>query len=516
MIAKKQIHGNVDHPTLLISCPEKFLIGPGLAFKLFGNVWEENPHIRQPLIKLAFLYEVFIQGSKSVWETYFGILPDIDEINMPTAWTEKELDWLKGSNLYGNVETRKMQWDLELDDLKAYVEDFDWKAISTENYYWASSIFLSRAFPARVIYDSDEYHSEELNLSMLIPVLDSLNHKPETSVFWKANTKKFEFSVGYNVDVGQEIFNNYGPKGNEEFLTAYGFCLDTHMYDLVTLRLLLPPVEGISEAALKYGLEINEGYIVTHLSQDAPLNIKLLNLFTLLSRKSEELNGVVFKNSAFSRVDKMKGCQSLTSALEQKYEKLEQEKLCLSEEEQASLNPLSKKRYQCAQIYKAGQEQILKKSLISCDQLLQDLVAEAEVRISMLDFFKDEEYDVILREALGLSSEEDLFGDEGNGDMSVVIISVLEKLKGKDSKINLELENVWIHMDENEYNELSNPEEYQELFNWCDFENLKKLDIKLAKYLESKDLTPKLLAEAKHSIAANGFWRSEEEFMFLK
>lgn len=513
LVATRPIHGNPEKPTLLISCPEKYLIGPRLAHETFKEIWEENPHIRQPLIKLAFLAEV-CKGSDSIWKLYFDILPNSDEINLPTCWTEDELAWLQGTNIYGNVESRKIQWDLELDDLKAYVDTFDWDTVSAEKYYWASSIFLSRAFPARVIYNGNEYDCEELNLSMLIPVLDSLNHKPETPVFWKASSDSFTFSAGYEVKAGQEIFNNYGPKGNEELLMAYGFCLDTQDYDLMTLKLLLPPVEGISEVVTQYDLETIEGYIVSHLTLNTPLNLPLLNFFTYMSHKSEEMNGAYFPTSNFSTVDKMRGCQSLMAALGQKYAKVEEGKVELNKDEKKSLSLMSKKRYECAKTYKDGQEAILQKSMSKCQELFADLVQEAIVKISFEELFQEKTYNTILREMLELSEEESLFED-GNGDMAVIVISALEKVKGKESKIYAELEKVWVNIDEMTFEGLPNKQEYEELLEWCDFKGLKSKS-GLEKYLGSKDINAKLLAETKSSIACHGFWKNETEFMYIK
>ena len=52
---------------------------------------------------------------------------------------------------------------------------------------------------------------------------------------------------------GKQVYNNYGPKSNEELLLSYGFVLDPNPDDTVILRLAPPP--EVAEVVRKAGLD---------------------------------------------------------------------------------------------------------------------------------------------------------------------------------------------------------------------------------------------------------------------
>lgn len=69
----------------------------------------------------------------------------------------------------------------------------------------------SRSFPYRLVDSSAKEGSEAM-----FPLLDSLNHKPNTKITWSTNNGSVSFVAGQEFKAGQEVFNNYGPKSNEE------------------------------------------------------------------------------------------------------------------------------------------------------------------------------------------------------------------------------------------------------------------------------------------------------------
>ncbi|KAG1434641.1 hypothetical protein G6F57_021492 [Rhizopus arrhizus] len=76
-------------------------------------------------------------------------------------------------------------------------------------------MYSSRAFPYKLIDPSSTEESE-----VLFPLVDALNHKPNTKITWSrsgdSETGSLTFVAGQEYQVGDEIFNNYGPKSNEE------------------------------------------------------------------------------------------------------------------------------------------------------------------------------------------------------------------------------------------------------------------------------------------------------------
>jgi len=72
---------------------------------------------------------------------------------------------------------------------------------------------------------------------VMIPLLDMANHSPTADVAWPHNESKVCLRVNYPIAAGQEVFNNYGPKGNEALLFDFGFCLRDNLHDSVSLCL---------------------------------------------------------------------------------------------------------------------------------------------------------------------------------------------------------------------------------------------------------------------------------------
>jgi hypothetical protein len=50
----------------------------------------------------------------------------------------------------------------------------------------------------------------------LWPVIDIGNHRPIEQVQWAVDTKGFALSILGDINAGEQIYNNYAPKGNEE------------------------------------------------------------------------------------------------------------------------------------------------------------------------------------------------------------------------------------------------------------------------------------------------------------
>lgn len=137
-------------------------------------------------------------------------------------------------------------------------------------FRWAISIFTSRSFSSRALaphgskywtaYKSDSsgtrqvalldmshMRAEDLDFSVLFPVLDVPNHDNNARVNWVFNPGRFRIDINDPIAAGQEIFNNYGPKANDELLLGYGFCLPDNPNDSVLLVLKPPPDELLLE-----------------------------------------------------------------------------------------------------------------------------------------------------------------------------------------------------------------------------------------------------------------------------
>lgn len=76
-------------------------------------------------------------------------------------------------------------------------------------------------------------------LGILIPLMDMIDHKHAHPVQWESvynpftQTRSIRFRSCVNIQEGDELYNNYGPKGNLELLATYGFAISNNVLDSV-------------------------------------------------------------------------------------------------------------------------------------------------------------------------------------------------------------------------------------------------------------------------------------------
>ncbi|KAL9124357.1 MAG: hypothetical protein Q9217_006307 [Psora testacea] len=110
-----------------------------------------------------------------------------------------------------------MSKSASLQTLQAFQEWF--LANGGQHYLWSATILSSRSFPGSAL------PQENLVSPVLIPGLDLLNHSSLAKVAWDWNGSTCSIKTDGSLAAGSEIFNNYGPKSNEELLIGYGFCI---------------------------------------------------------------------------------------------------------------------------------------------------------------------------------------------------------------------------------------------------------------------------------------------------
>lgn len=121
--------------------------------------------------------------------------------------------------------------------------------LDSDLYKWASTIFSSRSFTSGPITGEPE------GFPILFPVLDILNHSLDAKVEWEVRPRQ-DFTLKHlhpdAVRAGDEIFNNYFPKQNGEYLLAYGFALEENPVEQFAIKMTLPP--PMEEAFKQVGL----------------------------------------------------------------------------------------------------------------------------------------------------------------------------------------------------------------------------------------------------------------------
>ncbi|TID14751.1 SET domain-containing protein [Venturia nashicola] len=203
-------------------------------------------------VSYFFLAEQRLKSAESFWAPYIDSLPAESEMQTPLWFDEEDLKWLNGTTLRAHttdpsksgLEMRrgmwKDQWQQGLEVLKNDGEDVD--KFSWELYLWAATIFTSRSFTSSIMMPN-----ELDSFALLYPLVDSFNHQFGSKVIWDMSNGNFALNITQPAKKGDEIFNNYAPKGNEELLTGYGFCMENNPCDVVAIRIGKPP-ESVHEA----------------------------------------------------------------------------------------------------------------------------------------------------------------------------------------------------------------------------------------------------------------------------
>jgi hypothetical protein len=164
-------------------------------------------------------------GADGFWGPYFAILPRT--FDTPLYFEDEDLTYLEGANLSREVvEARRGEWEKEW---RAGMAAGGVEGVTWELFLWAASALSSRCFPGALIGGKEE--------PVLFPLLDAMNHRPRSRITWQPREEEeLGFVTVDTVECG-EVWNNYGPKGNEELLLGYGFALRENPADTVKLKL---------------------------------------------------------------------------------------------------------------------------------------------------------------------------------------------------------------------------------------------------------------------------------------
>lgn len=414
-----------------IKIPPEIIISRSLPmeyFKLDESTGNINGWLKLFLAKIKFdKYNDTIVDNVCVnkkFKPYLDALPL--QLNSPLIWNSSELECLASTNLGNSIHEKFAnifkEWfelvsssdifDLEKveDDIQIYrtLDGMSYEALyeqilkktelqtstiwySFSAFLWSQLIFTSRAFPEYVVNGKCPENS-----IVLLPIIDLLNHDYRSKVKWYPENGWFCYEKMGSVPQGQELFNNYGGKGNEELLSGYGFVLEDNIFDSVALKIKLPldVISTILEKEPLLKLPILSDY-TTFAFEDKNLNQQdsetardatnyadgvtyfintqneqslepLLNLFTYLSKTEEE--------TLHDLRARFEGIQMLRNALESKLKNIVGAIPIVP-------SNINSYRYYCADIYSKSQKQILKESVARLKRLEKTMLSENKNRL---------------------------------------------------------------------------------------------------------------------------------------
>ena len=210
--------GNILKDEIIMTIPKECLISLETALetsygkKIGEFMYNELNSPKHCLLSSFLLYE----EKNPKYKYYFDLLPK-DFSNFPIFYTNKELEYLKGSPFLSQILEKKEDMKSDYNKICEYLPDF--KQFSYLKFIEARVLISSRIFGISI---------NENKTDVLAPFADLLNHKRprQTQWYFDDNLQSFVIQATENIKEGNEIFDSYGKKTNARFLLNYGFCLD--------------------------------------------------------------------------------------------------------------------------------------------------------------------------------------------------------------------------------------------------------------------------------------------------
>jgi hypothetical protein len=218
----------------MLSIPISLMMSPPNAYKdpVIGAILEENEdNLRDDLLLAVFIMYEVSKGAKSFWYPYIRMMPK-PESSM--KWDDEELRELQDIRIMTRIRSRirslKSVFDRRLRPFfSCYPEVFPDHVFHYEAFQFAWFSIQARAFGRRLPWTA------------MVPFADCLNH---TNVQTKydydvdSNGTFRLFPSGLNCYMkGQEVFNSYGRRPNDNLLIDYGFSLMNNQWDHIDLPL---------------------------------------------------------------------------------------------------------------------------------------------------------------------------------------------------------------------------------------------------------------------------------------
>ncbi|KAJ3179732.1 hypothetical protein HDU85_004731 [Gaertneriomyces sp. JEL0708] len=332
-----------------------------------------DPYAPALILLAAFLVWERFEQSDSFWAPYLESLPV--KYQLPLWWTDEEVDvLLSGTNLEYVVQERAKLLKRGLAIVSEVCgEMFTHHSLTWENFLWAYSAISSRAFPrsrpapsASVSKDSaaDDTTSAASELC-LYPILDMLNHRRAERIEWRLTDENVTFVALDGFAGGEEVFNNYGAKGNENLLANYGFVLENNQEDYVKIALNVSDEDPLAERKLKALAKAQPNRLVYLLfagDDETQLASDLLAVTRLLVVNRDELSEVEHDSTLLSTPMAPRNEVATLGAL---WELLSAKRAAVESGQQRieSATDLTGERRRLATIYRAGQLRIFRHSL---------------------------------------------------------------------------------------------------------------------------------------------------------
>lgn len=207
-------------------------------------------HVKEGLevVGLFLFYEKFVVGEASFWKPWIQILPE--ELTNTIFFNDVELSLLQGSSLLEMTHHLKAQladtWQ-HYCSLFVGEEDglFPKESFTLERYKWALATAWARTFLVSLSPPENPEEEDLKQATAFIPLADMLNYSANDPCGGDMDETYQSFRVWSNspLSADQQIFIEYGSKGNTELLLYYGFVLPNNPYSVIKLSYTLSDSE---------------------------------------------------------------------------------------------------------------------------------------------------------------------------------------------------------------------------------------------------------------------------------
>ncbi|RVD82922.1 uncharacterized protein DFL_007332 [Arthrobotrys flagrans] len=379
---------SAGEPLTLVSCPTSLMFSLANPSPSFPVSFLESPTLSVHAKSCFHLSQHLLLKEQSQFWPYIRLLPET--FHTPLYFNDDEMERLAGTNLgAGDVTLRKQLWTEEWETGKQLLENGNIE--NAQEYTWdlylrAATIYTSRSFPSKLVgitTDSPADHntevSDDASFPVLIPLVDILNHKPDTKIIWEPTPTSFSLRTPENIPAGSQVFNNYGPKGNEELLMGYGFVIPENHTDSLAMKFTISP-RGQAAEIWEQRMLKQAWKDVFHLTKSADFDPKtritpaleddwpeaFVDLFRILVANESEIDDLENGDPNATPVsirNELAVALGLKAAISQKLAAIRKYDLSLT-------SPAASYREKAADIYRKGQEEIVVSKINRLDSFL--------------------------------------------------------------------------------------------------------------------------------------------------
>jgi hypothetical protein len=342
---------------------------------------EKYPHCVDVICMAAFMVNEHL-AQKSFWAPYLNILPE--SFNMPVFWDVKEIKNLLDGTFLKHMTLERLKWLKRIVEIIQNIDHCD--KISFELFLWAYGSITSRAFPKTVSTKNEPEPNKEDWITIteicLYPVLDMFNHHKDCKIVWLMQSEGVSFISHNGISSGAEVNNNYGPKGNENLLSNYGFVLENNTEDYVKIAVGIQDQDPLVETRRQIIKDLSLEKFHMLFMDDVKISEKLLMTTQVMVSNKSEL-GTIRKLITQNENHDLKKlvCENNTNrnifVCFQTLYRLLKDKLNLANKGEKRMKKYKDKTYpeiyHLAKVYRQGQQSILKHSLETIESSISNL-----------------------------------------------------------------------------------------------------------------------------------------------